>query len=54
MNITRENLEKTKIEILNQNILEEVLNKEKEEIKDEVKSIISNFNKKEEEVMIDE
>ena len=54
MNITRENLEKVKEEIIKSKLTEEELSLKKEELKKEVKKIIYDFNNKKDEVMIDE
>lgn len=54
MNLTREELKNKKLELLNNIITEEELNKIKEEIKKEVEDIILNFNDNDNEVMLDE
>ena len=54
MNITRENLKKVKEEIIKSKLTEEELFLKKEELKNEVKKIIYDFNNKKDEVMIDE
>ena len=52
--ITRENLKKVKEEIIKSKLTEEELSLKKEELKNEVKKIIYDFNNKKDEVMIDE
>ena len=54
MNITRENLKKVKEEIIKSKLTEEELSLKKEELKNEVKKIIYDFNNKKDEFMIDE
>lgn len=54
MNLTREELKNKKLELLNNIMTEEELNKIKEEIKKEVEDIILNFNGNDNEVMLDE
>lgn len=54
MNLTREELKNKKLELLNNIMTEEELNKIKEEIKKEVEDIILNFNDNDNEVMLDE
>lgn len=54
MNFTREELKNKKLELLNNIMTEEELNKIKEEIKKEVEDIILNFNDNDNEVMLDE
>ena len=54
MNITTEKLKKVKEEIKERKLTEEELSLKKEELKNEVKKIIYDFNNKKDEVMIDE